>query len=86
MYNLRLHDMEDLESKFLISIPDNKTKKLYRKYSALRLENFENSCLFFKYQNGKGCKQVVGIHQFGKIRQIVPKFLYLPNFGEYKRP
>lgn len=57
--------------------------ELYRKYSALRPKNFENPRFFFKYQNGKGCRQVVGIHQFGKMPQIVAKYLNLPNPAEY---
>lgn len=90
-----MNDIEDFGSKLLIKIPDNKTKKprsfvinetympLYRKYVACRPENFESCRFFFKYSNGKGCRQVVGVHQFGKMPQIVAKFLNLPNADEY---
>lgn len=56
---------------------------LYRKYVACRPENFESCRFFFKYSNGKGCRQVVGVHQFGKMPKIVAKFLNLPNADEY---
>lgn len=90
-----MNDIDDLGSKLLVKIPDNKTKKprsfvineiympLYRKYVACRPENFESCRFFFKYSNGKGCRQVVGIHQFGKMPQIVAKFLNLPNADKY---
>lgn len=95
LVKMTLQDVEDLQSKLLVSIPDSKTNKsrsfvvnemylnVYRKYVALRPEDMNNSRFFFKYQNGKGCRQVVGIHQFRKMPKVVATFLNLSNANEY---
>lgn len=92
---MTLQDVEDLQSKLLITIPDSKTNtsrsfvvnemylNVYRKYVALRPGDMNNSRFFFKYQNGKGCKQVVGIHQFRKMPKVVATHLNLPDPTEY---
>lgn len=92
---MTINDIEDFGSKLLINIPDNKTKKprsfvvnesyleIYRKYTALRPENFDNSRFFYKYYNGRSYRQVVGIHQFGKMPEIIATFLNLPNPKQY---
>ena len=95
LWKISLHDIADLGSKLLVTIPDNKTKKprsfvvnemymeIYRKYCSFRPKNYDNTRFFFKFNNGKAYKQVVGIHQFGKMPQLVAKFLNLPNHVEY---
>lgn len=95
LVRMTLQDIEDLESKLLISIPDSKTNKprsfvvnemylnIYRKYVALRPENMNSVRFFFKCQNGRGCRQVVGIHQFRKMPQMVATYLNLANPTEY---
>ena len=95
LWKISLHDIEDLGSKLLVTIPDNKTKKprsfvvnemymeIYRKYCSFRSKNYDNTRIFFKFNNGKAYKQVVGIHQFGKMPQLVAKFLNVPNHVEY---
>lgn len=95
LVRMTVHDIEDLESKLLISIPDSKTNKprsfvinqiylnVYRKYVSLRPENMNSDRFFFKYQSGKGCRQVVGIHQFRKMPKIVATYLNLVNPTEY---
>lgn len=92
---MTIQDVEDLQSKLLVSIPDSKTDKprsfvinemylnIYRKYVAIRPENMDSNRFFFKYQNGKGCRQVVGIHQFRKIPKMVATYLNLSNPTEY---
>lgn len=53
--------------------------EVYRKYCSLRPKNYESNRFFFKFNNGKACRQVVGIHHFGKMPQLVAIFLNLPN-------
>lgn len=95
LVRMTLQDIEDLQSKLLVKIPDSKTHtsrsfvvnemylNIYRKYVALRPGDMNNIRFFFKCQNGKGCKQVVGIHQFRKMPKIVATYLNLPNTTEY---
>lgn len=92
---MNLNDIEDLGTKLLISIPENKTNKprsfivndaylhLYRKYVASRPPNYDSSRFFFKYRDGRGYRQVVGVHQFGKMPEIVASYLNLPNPSDY---
>lgn len=92
---MMLEDIEDLGNKLLIKVPYNKTNKprsfivnekyleIYRRYAANRPKNFDNSRFFYKYQNGKSYRQVIGVHQFGKMPQIVADYLNLPNAKEY---
>lgn len=56
---------------------------LYRQYAESRPENFENSRFFYKFSKGKAFRQVVGIHQFGKMPQNVAEFLKLNNPRQY---
>lgn len=92
---MEITDISDLGSKLLVKIPNNKTNKprsfivnetyleYYRKYIASRPKDFNSLRFFFKYTNGKGFKQAVGIHQFGKMPQIVATFLKLPDAKQY---
>ena len=94
LVKMTLPDIEDLQSKLLVHIPDSKSKKprsfvvnemylnFYRYYVALRPENMNTDRFFFKYQKGKGCRQVVGIHQFRKMPQVVAVYLNLTNPAE----
>ncbi|XP_031332895.1 uncharacterized protein LOC116163187 [Photinus pyralis] len=93
--NIKLTDIEDLGSQLLVKIPCNKTNKprsfivndtyleTYRKYAAVRPSNFHCNRFFFKYHNGKGFKQVVGVHTFASIPQIVANFLKLSDANLY---
>lgn len=42
-----------------------------------------NNRFFFKYQNEKDGRQVVGIHQFGKMSRLVATYLNLSNTTDY---
>lgn len=95
LVKMTIQDVEDLQSKLLIRIPDSKTNKprsfivnqmylnVYRKYVALRPEDMNSIRFFFKHKNGRGYRQVVGIHQFRKMPKVVATYLNLPNPTEY---
>jgi len=91
LVKMTVQDIQDLLSKLLVTIPDSKTNtsrsfivnemylNLYRKYVSLRPRDMNTTRFFFKYQNEKGCRQVVGIHQFRNMPKIVASYLNLPN-------
>lgn len=92
---MNLNDIQEVGNNILITIPVSKTNKprsfivneayieIYRRYKALRPTDFDNPRFFFKLKNGRGNRQVVGIHQFGKLPQTVATYLKLPNAKEY---
>lgn len=80
----------------LIKIPDSKTRKvrsftiigenyvkIYRKYAALRPKDMPETRFFLKYQNGKCCRSVMGIHIISSVPGKVATFLKLSDSKEY---
>lgn len=94
IYKLKMCDIQDLGNVLVVSVPDTKTKitrkftitehlELYRKYAALRPQNYQEDRFFIKYQGGKCTRQVVGINKFGKLPSEIAKFLKLPHPEKY---
>lgn len=91
LLNIKLDDIEDLNSALLVRIPDTKTKvprsftltgcfyDIYKKYARLRPPNIDHQRFFLNYQNSKCTKQVVGINKFGSMPKEIASFLKLPN-------
>lgn len=93
---MTVDDIEDLGSLLHIKIPESKTKKIrsftvvgevyvgfYRKYLSLRPLNFIERRFFVKYDNGKCCRSVMGIHKISSVPKEVACFLKLPNWKEF---
>lgn len=78
----------------VVSVPDTKTKvsrkftitehlEIYKKYIALRPQNYPEKKLFINFQGGKCTRQVVGINKIGRAACEIAKFFKLPNPEEY---
>lgn len=94
-----MENVEILESKLVITIPDSKTHKerffavisdgyvnpvaLFKKYIALRPAHTPHRRLFVSYRNGKCTVQPCGIHFFSKIPEKIATFLKLENSTMY---
>lgn len=97
LMKVEVSHLEDLNTAYLVRIPDTKTKterqfvitgNLYnicKKYRSLRPINLPNNLtrFFLNYQNGKCTKQPVGINKFGALAREVATFLKLPNAACY---
>ncbi|CAH1126098.1 unnamed protein product [Ceutorhynchus assimilis] len=94
LVRLKVTDIVDMNDKLLITLPATRgertrsfliTKHLdfYRKYTAARPPDMDSPRFFFKYAGGRSYRQVIGIHKFGKMPQVIAKFLKLPNAIEY---
>lgn len=92
-------DVEMLESKIVVTIPDSKTHKkrffavlsegdinpvaLFKKYIALRPRHVTHKRLFISYRNGKCTIQPCGINFFSKIPKKIASYLKLENPAMY---
>lgn len=94
--NMKVTDIEDLGALLLVKIPSSKMNKarsftiteerfisLYRKYLALRPDDFDSSRFFIKYQNGKCHRTVIGIHKIANVPKEVAHFLKLDEPNKY---
>lgn len=50
-----------------------------RKYLQSRPSNYDQKNVFLRYQNGKCCRQIMGIHTIGQFPKSIATFLQLPN-------
>lgn len=93
---MTIDDVEDLNSLILVKIPTSKNKKsrsfhivgehyinIYRKYASFRPQHWNERRLFIKYDNGKCCKMVMGIHKIGNVTREVASFLKIPNWKSF---
>ncbi|XP_031327210.1 uncharacterized protein LOC116158558 isoform X1 [Photinus pyralis] len=96
MVKMKTTDIEDMGNVVLIKIPDRKTRKVRsftiigenyikidRKYAALRPKDMLETRFFSKYQNGKCCRSVMGIHTISSVPGKVATLLKLSNSKEY---
>lgn len=98
MYLMKLGDIQDLGSAFLITIPNTKTKitrkftvtdhfyEICKRYINLRPPGWATSnanVFFLNFQNGKCTSQRIGINKFTQMGKDIAKFLKLPNPGKY---
>lgn len=95
MYNMKVEDLQDLGSAFLVTVPNTKTKisrkftvtdRLYQicqKYFALRPPHVTSNIFFLNYQNGVCTKQRIGINKFSTMGKQIATFLKLPNPEKY---
>lgn len=96
LVKMTVDNIRDLGSAIHIIIPDNKTKKprsftivgeeylsTYRKYVFLRPKDLEERRFFLKYDKGRCCRMVMGIHKISSVPKQVATFLKLPFASEY---
>lgn len=92
-------DVDVLEDKLVVTIPDSKTHKkrifavvsdgevnpvlLFKKYAILRPVHVTHRRLFVSYRKGKCTVQPCGIHFFSKIPQKIAEYLSLENPNMY---
>lgn len=93
---MSIDDVVDLGSYIHIKILESKTKKvrsftivdeisinILRNYISKRPKNFNERRFFIRYEKGKCCRSVMGIHQIGSVPKKVAAFLELDNKDEY---
>lgn len=95
MYNMKVEDIKDLGSAFLVNVPNTKTKvsrkftitdnfyPICKKYIDLRPVYVTSQVFFLNYQNGKCTSQRIGINKFTKMGRQIAEFLKLPNHEKY---
>lgn len=95
LYDMRIDDVRDLSSSFLVVIPTRKVKikreftitgnyyDIVKKYIDLRPETTKTDSFFIKYNNGKCTLQRVGIHKFCAMGKQVAFYLNKPNPEQY---
>lgn len=93
--HLNLNDVEDVGSKFIVSVQDNKNfyprtfvimnqyYNLVKKYIALRPENCTNERFLLCYKSGYCIRQPIGKNKISVVPQNVARFLNLPNPPAY---
>lgn len=95
LYNMKITDLEDLGSAFLVNVPNTKTKitrkftvtdnfyHIIKKYISTRPSYATSPVFFLNYQNGKCTVQRIGINKFTKMGREIAVFLQLPNPEKY---
>lgn len=95
MYNMKIEDIRDLGSAFLVNVPYTKTKisrkftitgnfyTICKKYIDLRPAYVTSQVFFLNYLNGKCTSQRIGINKFTKMGRQIAEFLKLPNPEKY---
>ncbi|XP_063910019.1 uncharacterized protein LOC135143278 [Zophobas morio] len=91
LHSMRIQDIKDLNSAFLVTLPNTKTKirrsftvtedyyLICKKYLDLRPAEVQSDVFFLNYQNGKCTMQRIGINKFGGMPKEVAAYLGLPN-------
>lgn len=93
LYSMKLEDVRDLGSAFLVVIPNTKTKivrkftitdsyyDIVKEYLKKRHEITSLTCptFFMNYQNGKCTKQRIGINKFGAMGKKIAEYLKIPS-------
>lgn len=76
---------------YVITLPETKTYvkrsfvvegkwyELAKKYAALRPEDMPTGRFFVNFQNGKCCKQVIGLNKIGAMPKKIAQYLKLDN-------
>ncbi|KAJ8672430.1 hypothetical protein QAD02_003689 [Eretmocerus hayati] len=95
--NMKIHDIEDLGDRLLVSVNDNKNDysgqfiigtMFYAKvksYIALRekIKQLDTDRLFIRYKDGKCYSQPIGIHKIGETPCRIATYLGLPKPERY---
>lgn len=95
--NIKITDIEDTGTTFIIKIPDTKTKiprsfiisgKFYgicKKYIEIRnsIKDTNIQQFFLNFQNGKITRQVVGINKLGAVPKNIAEYLKLSDAALY---
>ncbi|XP_033222706.1 uncharacterized protein LOC117176560 [Belonocnema kinseyi] len=96
LYSIKVDDVKDFNSMFLVTLPKIKRKKLVRsftivgefyaivkKYCDLRPKDTASHHFFLNYQNGRCTRQVIGINKFGAMPKQIASYLQLPDPQSY---
>ncbi|XP_044587107.1 uncharacterized protein LOC123266772 isoform X3 [Cotesia glomerata] len=93
--NLNYNDIEDIGSKFIVSVPDaknvyprsfvimNQFYNIVKKYVALRPDNCAHERFLLCYRSGYCIRQPIGKNKISNVPQNIAKFLNLPNPPAY---
>ncbi|CAG5083461.1 Protein of unknown function [Cotesia congregata] len=93
--NLNYNDIEDVGSKFIVSVPDaknvyprsfvimNQFYNIVKKYVALRPDKCAHERFLLCYRSGYCIRQPIGKNKISNVPQNIAKFLNLPNPPAY---
>lgn len=95
LYNMKIQEVKDLGTTFLITVPKTKTKvvrtftindhfyEIVKKYINLRPSHVIINSLFLNYQKSKCTIQRIGKNKFATIGKQIAAFLKLPDPQQY---
>lgn len=95
LYTMKISDIRDLSSSFLVTIPTRKIKlqreftiagnfyDIVKKYVNLRPSQTNLDSFFLNYLKGKCIQQNIGIHNFSRMGKQIASFLKKPNPEQY---